>query len=293
MRALLGLHELLRKTRGLAHVAALGGLRRALKRCGVLRGDHLCGFFAVRRIQRRAQLLHGVLSAGLRRKAAEDFILIGHRFPSLPCFVYCQYMPEREKMCFFGFTSVPPRCKILLSRREEWDGLKILVFSDSHGYNMGMAYAVDRETPDAVLHLGDHADDARELERAYPGLAVIRVRGNNDFNPDVPLFAVTIFGGVRMYLTHGHRERVYGGSCEMVAQRAREEGCALAFFGHTHRPQVERTGGVLVCNPGSISLPRGGPASYGRLTVKDGQASLLEILDEDGGLLLREKPIGR
>ena len=27
-------------------------------------------------------------------------------------------MPGREKMCFFGFTSMRPRCKILLSRRK-------------------------------------------------------------------------------------------------------------------------------------------------------------------------------
>lgn len=166
--------------------------------------------------------------------------------------------------------------------------MKILVFSDSHGYNMGMAYAVEREAPDAVLHLGDHADDARELERAFQGLTVLSVRGNNDFDPDVPLFCVTTLGGVRMYLTHGHRERVYA-SADMVAYRAREEGCALAFFGHTHRVQVERNAGVLVCNPGSISLPRGGPASYARLTVENGQAVRLEILDEDGGLLRQEK----
>lgn len=202
-------------------------------------------------------------------------------------------MPGGEKMCFPGFTSVRPRCKILLSRRKGRYGLKILVFADSHGYNMGMAYAVDREKPDAVLHLGDHADDAQDLGRAFPGLIIISVRGNNDYGTDAPLFCVTTLGGVRMYLTHGHRERVYGGSCGIVAQRAREEGCALAFFGHTHRVQVERKDGVLVCNPGSISLPRGGPASYGRLTVENGQAQLLEILDEDGGLLRLDKITGR
>ena len=169
--------------------------------------------------------------------------------------------------------------------------MKILVFADSHGYNIAMAYATEREAPDAVLHLGDHAEDAHELSRVFPGLTVLGVRGNNDFDRDVPLFCVTTLGGVRMYLTHGHRERVHSG-CHLVAQRAREEGCGLAFFGHTHRMQVERDAGVLVCNPGSISLPRGGPASYARLTVENGAAQLLEILDEDGNLLLREK-IGR
>lgn len=169
--------------------------------------------------------------------------------------------------------------------------MKILVFSDSHGHNMGMAYAVERENPDAALHLGDYAEDARDLARAFPRLMVIGVRGNNDYDTDIPLFAVATFGGVRLYLTHGHREHVYSGT-DFLAQRAREQGCALVFFGHTHRAQVEWNGGVLVCNPGSISLPRGDAASYGRLTIEHRSAQWLDILDEDGGLLAREE-IGR
>ena len=44
--------------------------------------------------------------------------------------------------------------------------MKVLVFSDSHGYNMSMAYAIEREKPDAVIHLGDHTDDADDIRRA-------------------------------------------------------------------------------------------------------------------------------
>ena len=68
--------------------------------------------------------------------------------------------------------------------------MKVLIFADSHGYNMAMAFAVDREEPDAVIHLGDHAEDAREIERVFPAMPICRVRGNNDFDPDVPLNAV-------------------------------------------------------------------------------------------------------
>ena len=67
--------------------------------------------------------------------------------------------------------------------------MKVLVFSDSHGYNMSMAYAIEREKPDAVLHLGDHTDDADDIRRAFPALTIYHVRGNNDFDMDVPLFA--------------------------------------------------------------------------------------------------------
>ncbi len=171
--------------------------------------------------------------------------------------------------------------------------MKILIFSDSHGYNVSMACAVERESPDMVLHLGDHTEDARELERVFPHLTVCAVRGNNDyFDREAPEHAVITAGGVRIFLTHGHREQVYTREGKLVAQCAREENCGLAFFGHTHRMYLERVHGVLVCNPGSISLPRGGPASYGRLTLENGQAHLIELLNEDGGLLRHEK-IGR
>lgn len=141
-----------------------------------------------------------------------------------------------------------------------------------------------------VLHLGDHTEDARELESLFPRLTVCAVRGNNDFfDRDAPEHAVVTSGGVRMFLTHGHREQVYAREGKLVAQHAREEGCGFAFFGHTHRMYLERINGVLVCNPGSISLPRGGPASYGRLTVENRQPQMLELVNEDGELLRREK----
>lgn len=171
--------------------------------------------------------------------------------------------------------------------------MKILIFADSHGYNVSMACAVEREAPDMVLHLGDHADDARELESVFPQLVVRGVRGNNDFfDRSVPDHLVVTPGGVRIFLTHGHREQVYSREGDMVARLAREEGCSLAFFGHTHRMSLAWQHGVLVCNPGSISLPRGGAPGYARLTIEEGRARLLELLDEDGELLRHEKITG-
>ena len=94
------LHELLGQPCSFPHIAALRGLRCTLKCCGVLRGDHLCGLFAVRRAQRGTQLLYGVLPAGLRCKAAEDFILIGHWFPSLSMLCLLPVYARRGKNVF-------------------------------------------------------------------------------------------------------------------------------------------------------------------------------------------------
>ncbi len=142
--------------------------------------------------------------------------------------------------------------------------------------------AIERELPDAVIHLGDCVEDARDLMRSYPELTIWHVRGNNDYEPDTPFSAVVAPGGVPMYLTHGHKERVSWSSLGVLPRRAREAGCRVALYGHTHRVLQEEADGVLVLNPGSISLPRGGPASYARLVVAEGRLFDVAMLDEEG-----------
>ena len=50
---------------------------------------------------------------------------------------------------------------------------------------------------------------------------------------------------------------------------AREEGCSVALYGHTHVPDVSYCKDVLVMNPGSISRPRqaSGRPTYGIVTI--------------------------
>lgn len=160
--------------------------------------------------------------------------------------------------------------------------MKILVFSDSHGRLLGMYDAIERESPDAVIHLGDCYEDACDLRRSYPSLPVYAVRGNNDFEPDAPPYMVIAPENFLIYITHGHRERVTWSSVGNLPVRAAQEGCALALYGHTHRVFDQTICGVRVVNPGSISLPRGGPAGYVRMTVEGGQLLTLEQLDGEG-----------
>ncbi len=167
--------------------------------------------------------------------------------------------------------------------------MKLLFFSDSHGYIEGMLDAVKRERPDAVVHLGDYVSDAQDMQGVFPLLPVYIVRGNNDFERNAVRHAAITPGNVPIYITHGHREGVTMSSCGRVAMAAREEDCGLAFFGHTHLMTLEWIDGVCVCNPGSISMPRGGVPSYARLTIENCHARMLELLDEDGGLLRAEK----
>lgn len=168
--------------------------------------------------------------------------------------------------------------------------MKILVFSDSHGRTLDMYGLIESEQPDAVIHLGDHYEDACDLRRSYPNLTVYAVRGNNDFDPDAPLFSVIAPAGVRMYLTHGHRERAAWLQSGNVAARAAEEGCTIALYGHTHLRYDRTEGGVRVMNPGSISLPRDGRASCLMLDVQNGALVSACFLEPDGAPLLPEQP---
>ena len=49
--------------------------------------------------------------------------------------------------------------------------MKILVFSDSHRALGTMYDAIERLRPDAVLHLGDHLEDAESLESVFSLIA--------------------------------------------------------------------------------------------------------------------------
>ena len=58
--------------------------------------------------------------------------------------------------------------------------MKILVLSDSHSAMSFMRRCVERVKPDAIVHLGDHFDDAETLHEEYPGIRMYRVPGNCD-----------------------------------------------------------------------------------------------------------------
>lgn len=160
--------------------------------------------------------------------------------------------------------------------------MNILVFSDSHGRVLDMFNLVESLSPDAVIHLGDHDEDAKDLQRSYPDITVYSVRGNNDYCSDCPLFSVITLEGVKIYLTHGHREFAAWTNSGDVGSRAEELGCTLALYGHTHCANEQEENGVKIFNPGSISLPRQGVASCLSLEIKDGEVLSSVFLNTDG-----------
>lgn len=145
------------------------------------------------------------------------------------------------------------------------------VLSDTHGLLRPEVLPL-LEGSEHILHLGDVGDPAI-LDRLGEVAPVTAVRGNVDRGPGLstlPLTTVASLGGADLYLIH------------IVADLDLDPGAAgmaAVLSGHTHRPEVRRSGdGVLYLNPGSCGPRRFDlPVTVARLTVEEGRVDA-EIL---------------
>lgn len=141
-----------------------------------------------------------------------------------------------------------------MKKYNSWCIMKILVLSDSHSALRFMRQCVQIIKPDALVHLGDHYDDAQVLAEENPRLPVHQVPGNCDryrcppFAREVLCYSVC---GVRLFMTHGHNHRVKMGIGALMSD-ARKENAQAVLYGHTHRPDCHKEpDGLWVLNPGS------------------------------------------
>lgn len=154
--------------------------------------------------------------------------------------------------------------------------IKILVVSDTHRHFTDVIEQQRTDPHDVMIHLGDLVDDARELERQLH-MPVVYVRGNNDWQQDVPWERVLDYSGIRILVVHGHREFV-GTGLDRLARSAVKNGCSAALFGHTHRRADETLQGVRLLNPGALYLPRDGIPSMLSLTLDGSTAIRTEFI---------------
>jgi len=135
--------------------------------------------------------------------------------------------------------------------------MRIIVLSDSHRF---LEYAEDvinmfYKDIKTVIHLGDMESDYRTLVKKYGSIEFYGVLGNNDRNSSMPYEKMIEIEGKRLLLTHGHRQRVSYGLLSL-ALWAKEKESDVVLFGHTHVPVKDHFDELLICKPGSISLPR-------------------------------------
>ncbi len=137
--------------------------------------------------------------------------------------------------------------------------MKILIVSDSHGWDDNLKKVIELQAPfDMLIHLGDSqgSEDFFAEWVSNDDCEIHVVRGNNDYFCETPNEEEFYIGKYKVFITHGHRYSVNAGT-EKLKQEARDRGADIVMFGHTHRPYLETcSDGLVVLNPGSISLPR-------------------------------------
>ena len=121
---------------------------------------------------------------------------------------------------------------------------------------------------DIIIHLGDGGQDFEAVRALFPAKTLCLVRGNSDWGADAPVVDMLTVQGKRIFFAHGHTFQVKL-STEAIETEARRMGAHILLFGHTHVPMTHYADGLYLLNPGSISLPRAGRASYGVVDITD------------------------
>ncbi len=152
--------------------------------------------------------------------------------------------------------------------------IRVAVLSDTHGDFRNVDKArVKLGRVDWLFHAGDYLADAGQVAASL-GVDRANIRavvGNCDYPTLEPLQITLTVGGVQILITHGHHHAVKD-DLQRIMSLGRAAGAQIVIFGHTHIPLAFEEHGVLLLNPGSLSMPR----------LKDNLPScaLLEI--EDG-----------
>ena len=130
------------------------------------------------------------------------------------------------------------------------------------------------ERADLVLHLGDFTA-ASVLEELRSVAPVEAVHGNMDepaLREELPARRVVEAEALRIGLVHdaGPTARRY--------ERLRSwfPRCDVVAYGHSHQPEVARSGGAWILNPGSPTQRRRAPA-HTMIVVRAGKPELVEL----------------
>lgn len=133
--------------------------------------------------------------------------------------------------------------------------MKVVVVSDTHGYNGNLIKVIEKEKPfDLLVHCGDLSMDIEEL-MGFVDCPVYACAGNNDFFYNLKQEEMFQIYDKTVLLVHGHRQGVYNGVTNLL-YKAIEKNAEIVMFGHTHEPFIDKIDGVTFINPGSLTYPR-------------------------------------
>ncbi len=151
-----------------------------------------------------------------------------------------------------------------MKRDERSLPLRVLVVSDTHGDRSSLMKAIiSQPSAEAVIHLGDGADEAEEMKAEFPGKDFFIVRGNNDWGSSLPRENEITLADRKIFYTHGNIYNVRYGLYD-ITEEAKKRGADIVLFGHTHKHLTEYRDGLYIMNPGSLL---GGHGTYGTIDI--------------------------
>lgn len=151
--------------------------------------------------------------------------------------------------------------------------MRILIVSDTHRHNENYFRALERVGQvHMVIHCGD-AEGSEYILQEAAGVPLHIVMGNNDFFSDLPRELELEAAGKKILVTHGHYYCVSTGY-ELLRDEGKARDFDIIMFGHTHKPVIDRSGGITILNPGSLTYPRqeGKRPSYIVMEIEEGGA---------------------
>lgn len=158
--------------------------------------------------------------------------------------------------------------------------MKILVLSDSHSALSFMRFCIQNIKPSHIVHLGDHFDDGLAMAQENPEITFHQVPGNCDRYRCLPWQAETLcycIAGVKLYMTHGHKQAVKTGTHRLLAE-AEQNAVQAVLYGHTHQAECyQAESGMWVMNPGSCGSWGG---SAGVIEVDGGKITACYLVEQ-------------
>ena len=166
--------------------------------------------------------------------------------------------------------------------------MRIGLVSDSHGNLGDLDRAVSQMgRVEAIFHMGDYVDDALQIKH-WTSVPVFAAKGNMDvYSQEGHLFIKTELGGKVILACHGHTLHVKN-EYSTLRYKALEENADIVLFGHTHIPMIDQDDGLLMMNPGSVSLPHfGKEKTFGILTIENESVSgeIIPLMSEENRTL--------
>lgn len=179
--------------------------------------------------------------------------------------------------------------------------MKLLIASDIHGssyYCEKLLEAYEKEQAQRIILLGDilYHGPRNDLPAEYAPKKVIQmlnahkeeiyaVRGNCEAEVDQMVLEFPVLADYMLlfwkdravYVTHGH---IYNEE-KRPPMKARD----ILLHGHTHVLRAEEKDGIIILNPGSVSIPKeGNPPTYavyedGRFTIRDFEGNTVKEMN--------------